>query len=375
MAVKKVVINGQTKIDLTDTTATEQDVLSGHSFYNANGQKVDGALKPLIEGTSESILNFLIGEKNAYPSSTSQKITVNLPEGLVEFKNETSYTQWGYALGSTHYIIKFPSTLQSINTSVFEGPAKKTSLIKHFYIDNMEIYYNFLPQALFSNTFPAYPRFYNSQGELITTFDIPNGIFNNTDLDFSSLVDSYDYSNFNDDNGLSLAAYTTITLPEDVSSITGHIFTGQGLAASTLILKSSTPPPFNMAGSIAYGALPTDISIIVPQGALRNYLSATTWSDFENYLIEDTNITFSIAGSTYTIDRAMSWEEFINSEYNDGKFTLGDLVKQTEEGQSIYYVNYEGTPIFSSDSGYVYPDCPISSVGYVKPVTYNKQGA
>lgn len=58
MAVNKVVINGETKIDITDTTATDSDVANGKVFYAANGEKTVGTLV-IGEITKEAILQAL----------------------------------------------------------------------------------------------------------------------------------------------------------------------------------------------------------------------------------------------------------------------------------------------------------------------------
>lgn len=42
MANNKVIYNGNTLIDLTDTTAVASDVARGKVFYGANGEKIVG---------------------------------------------------------------------------------------------------------------------------------------------------------------------------------------------------------------------------------------------------------------------------------------------------------------------------------------------
>jgi hypothetical protein len=44
MAKNKVIYNGQTLIDLTDTTAEASDVASGKYFYGKDGVKTQGGL-------------------------------------------------------------------------------------------------------------------------------------------------------------------------------------------------------------------------------------------------------------------------------------------------------------------------------------------
>ena len=49
--VNKVVLGSETLIDLTDTTATADKVLSGYYFYNVAGVKTEGTAGASVSGT------------------------------------------------------------------------------------------------------------------------------------------------------------------------------------------------------------------------------------------------------------------------------------------------------------------------------------
>ena len=44
MAVNKVEINGETKLDLTQDTVTPENLLSGATAHNAAGERISGAV-------------------------------------------------------------------------------------------------------------------------------------------------------------------------------------------------------------------------------------------------------------------------------------------------------------------------------------------
>jgi len=46
MAINKVIYGNETLMDITDTTATAQDVVAGKTLYTANGAKTVGSLGP-----------------------------------------------------------------------------------------------------------------------------------------------------------------------------------------------------------------------------------------------------------------------------------------------------------------------------------------
>lgn len=47
MAVNKVEINGETKLDLTQDTVTPENLLSGATAHNAAGEQISGAVAPV----------------------------------------------------------------------------------------------------------------------------------------------------------------------------------------------------------------------------------------------------------------------------------------------------------------------------------------
>jgi hypothetical protein len=49
MATKKVILNGETIIDLTHDTATEQDVVYGKTFHGRDGNVYTGSYTPKIQ--------------------------------------------------------------------------------------------------------------------------------------------------------------------------------------------------------------------------------------------------------------------------------------------------------------------------------------
>ena len=71
MAVNKVVYGGSTLIDITDTTATAQDVAEGKTFYAANGVRTTGT----NSGGSASTKAFQHYDGYDYISATSYTAT------------------------------------------------------------------------------------------------------------------------------------------------------------------------------------------------------------------------------------------------------------------------------------------------------------
>jgi hypothetical protein len=119
-----------------------------------------------------------------------------------------------------------------------------------------------------------------------------------------------------------------------------------------------------------YQVGPADLSIIIPAGTKQAYLSATGWADLDYYLIEaDTPVTFTVKGNTYTIPKTMSWKDFVESEYNDGSFSIGGSASYYDRLVPVYEICYNGSTICTSEDDY-YSGCPITDVAYIKPTIY-----
>ena len=94
MAVNKVVYNGSTLVDLTDTTAEESDVKSGKVFYSASGERsigsgngsepVNYASSQTVAGPADKAVSIPFGQVAA--DSTSTAFTAEI-EGITELRD------------------------------------------------------------------------------------------------------------------------------------------------------------------------------------------------------------------------------------------------------------------------------------------------
>ena len=102
MAVNKVEVNGETKLDLTQDTVTPENLLSGATAHNAAGERISGAVAPVRYDVAQDLTseqkkqardNIGAGEKPTAVSvtltaagwnSSTKKQTVTVPGVLAD---------------------------------------------------------------------------------------------------------------------------------------------------------------------------------------------------------------------------------------------------------------------------------------------------
>ena len=99
MAVSKVILNGTTLIDITDTTAEASDVLSPEVFYGADGEQETGIYTPPTFKTQTKTVTPSENTQNVTPDSTYDglsKVTVNpIPSQYIVPSGSKSITENG----------------------------------------------------------------------------------------------------------------------------------------------------------------------------------------------------------------------------------------------------------------------------------------
>lgn len=116
------------------------------------------------------------------------------------------------------------------------------------------------------------------------------------------------------------SSLSSINIPDSVVSIGSYAF--RGCVKLTSVYCKPTTPPAGKTSMFDLNA--SGRKIYVPTASVDAYKSAQYWSNYADYIVgydfEDDGgsnlITFTINDAEYQAEEGMTWEEFINSEYN-----------------------------------------------------------
>lgn len=155
MAVNKVVYDGTTLIDLTNTTASASDVASGKYFYTASGVRTQGTASG---GGGKNIQAYMGMDYARATSYTATDVTLTVEKtgtyniSWMGFRNTTSGTSGsqlyinGSAHGSAHtsFTSSYGQSVTETSVSLNEGDvlvvrARSRSTSYYMYVGNLII--------------------------------------------------------------------------------------------------------------------------------------------------------------------------------------------------------------------------------------------
>ena len=213
----------------------------------------------IAEGTPYNRLTFYL----RFTASTANNTTVDWGDGSSETLGSTTATNYShkYAEGGDYIITMTVNsgTISFIGNSAyaFYGSTSATNAHNRVRINRI-----ILGDAVSGIGDYA---FYNCY--VLPNIVIPNGI---TSIGGHVLRNCY--------------SLTSVTIPSSVTSIGVNAFSNS-TGMSEYHFKPTTPP--TLANTNAFGDIPSDCIIYVPQGSLNAYQSATNWSSYSSKMQEE----------------------------------------------------------------------------------------
>lgn len=357
MAVKKVIINGETKIDLTDTTATEEDVAEGKIFFGANGEKIEGKMVSKMSQYGGVFPESIDWWEQDDIQDQGSICEVVIPEGVKHLRKPCILQN---GVGGI-YKIYLPDSLETIKCdqdSSFSGVSGNYAYFQ-VYTNNIQVYIEQVLAQYDSNGFDYYqggylyfPSFFTKDNQRITEFRIPEGIEN---------IPDYFFGNGQDFTGSMSTdmSYFNLYLPSTIKQIDGSNFESGYLIPQVIEISATQPPTLNSSLGTNHYNNPTATTIIIPQGCLGDYESATNWSALSEYFLEKDSVTnWSFGGEQFTYSGNITWSEYVLSSENNGVFYIG------EDG----YVYSHGNLLHQRMNNGEYP---VMGISYIKSVAYH----
>lgn len=119
MANNKVELsNGTTLMDITDTTATESDVVNGQVFYKANGVRSTGTANYMNLVSNPTANNILLTDANGQAIDSGSSLIDYVTQNELRILDNSKVNKTDYATDSTYGLVKLnPNESVSVNAN------------------------------------------------------------------------------------------------------------------------------------------------------------------------------------------------------------------------------------------------------------------
>lgn len=147
-----------------------------------------------------------------------------------------------------------------------------------------------------------------------------------------------------------VSTITSITIPTNITYLGDICLSHSDL--KNIIMLSSTPPEMHEDGAFGTSsAMSKTFAITVPTGYGETYKTASVWSTYADYIIEEGIIVFVIESTRYQAEEGMTWAEWVESDYNTSSYKKDSTSDYIVLPGTTYdeYVTYDSVRVVSSD--------------------------
>lgn len=246
MSINKVIVNGQVKVDLTDTTATVSDIKAGKIFYDKNGVRKIGTMTDLwgdyLGGSFDGMLvpnGVTVYRQGAFPDQEYTSYYIHIGTGAsIDGYSQVFYPGWNYA----SYNFNF-ETMDDLINFITSGP----------------------------------DSYGGSEGNMC---DITGITLNDENINRLIINPSHTSCIRGFFRPQNVPEY--IYLGENITSIGINFFTSSYGESFTLHCAGLIPPSSSESFNFSVNR------IVVPDEAIESYKNADYWCEYSDYIIGET---------------------------------------------------------------------------------------
>lgn len=130
MAVNKVEVNGETKLDLTQDTVTPENLLSGATAHNAAGEQISGAVAPVRYDVAQDLTSDQKNQARDNIGAASLGTDGKVPASqLPEISSVKTYT----ATIGTAWVEDSNTGVKTQSVAIAGVTAQNTAIVDHAY--------------------------------------------------------------------------------------------------------------------------------------------------------------------------------------------------------------------------------------------------